>query len=90
MAHPLEVLFFTKPGCHLCETAATDLHEIARHFDLHVVEVDITRDQTAYDRWWADIPVVQIGATVLRAPFTRGQLHQALHQAADSLNIGQS
>ena len=74
----MEVLFYTKPGCHLCEDAAVELHKLAPRFGLSISAVDITVDELAHDRWWADIPVVTFGTTTLRAPFDGDDLRRAL------------
>ena len=33
------IRLLTRPGCHLCDTAAADLHEIARQLDVKVTMV---------------------------------------------------
>ena len=81
MVKPLEVTFYTRSGCHLCEDAEAQLTGLARQFGLPIRTVDITRDPAAYDRWWADIPVVEIGARVLRAPIDLSHLQRTIHEA---------
>ena len=78
MRKPLQVFFYTRPGCHLCDDTAGELRSLARRFALMINEVDITVDREAYDRWWADIPVVVIGDKVLRAPIDRLHLQRTI------------
>ena len=81
MDHPVEVTFYTRPGCHLCEDAAAELGKLAPQFGMRIKTVDITLDAQAHDRWWADIPVVALGAAVLRAPFDGRRLRRWLLDA---------
>ena len=54
------------------------LDVIASQFGLSVRVVDISVDRAAHDRWWSDIPVITIGARVLRAPIEGRELRQAI------------
>ena len=74
----MKVTLYGRPGCHLCEDAAEELRGLARQYGLRINVVDITTDRQAHDRWWADVPVVQLGTTVLRAPFDGSQLRRVL------------
>ena len=78
MTGPLNVTLYTRPGCHLCDDAATMLRSISGEREFRLTVVDITADPESYDRFWADIPVVEIGDTVLRAPFELSELRRAL------------
>jgi hypothetical protein len=74
----LDVSFFTRPGCCLCDEALAELDGLAAQFPVRITVTDITTDAEAHRRWWAEIPVIQIGSTILRAPIERSSLRAAL------------
>ncbi len=76
----LDVTFYTRPGCHLCDVAHAELLNFAGRFPIALRVVDITMDMEAHARWWAEIPVVEIDGTVLRAPIDAAQLRTTLAQ----------
>lgn len=60
MAHKPHVVFYTKPGCHLCEEAKGEI-ERAGGRDLYTFEeVNILPDPELARRYGWDIPVVVI------------------------------
>ena len=83
---PIAVTLYTRPGCHLCEDAAEHLETLAEAWPLTVTAVDITRDVELHHRYWARIPVIQIGADVLEAPITLAALTAALRRAGQTAN----
>ena len=54
------VTLIGKPGCHLCDDArevvAAVVVELGESYD----ELDITRDEALYARYWDQIPVVLV------------------------------
>jgi hypothetical protein len=74
----LDVTFYTRPGCHLCEEAFAELQKLSRELALRIKVVDIMADAAAYARWWAEIPVIMAGRSVLRAPIDRANLRHTL------------
>jgi hypothetical protein len=74
----LDVSFYTRPGCCLCDEAFAELDRLAARFPMRITVTDITADVEAHQRWWADIPVIQIGSTILRAPIEPSSLKAAL------------
>ncbi len=84
MDRPLHVTFYTRPGCHLCDDAQAELQRLAKHLPLEISSVDITKDPAAHNRWWADIPVIEIGATILRAPIDPARLRAAVLRSLSS------
>lgn len=61
---PPHVLFYTRPGCHLCEEAEREI-AAARCHGLYTFEkVDIDTDPDLARRYGWDIPVVVIDGTV--------------------------
>jgi glutaredoxin len=54
------VVVYHAAGCHLCERALSQLHELRQELDFELAEVDIGGDEAleaAYREW---IPVVEI------------------------------
>ena len=80
MDDQLDVTFYTRPGCHLCDVAHTELQNLAGQFPIALRVVDITTDMEAHARWWAEIPVVEIEDTILRAPIKAAQLRKTVLQ----------
>lgn len=81
METALDVTFYTRPGCHLCEEAFAELGMLSAQLPLSVQVVDITADAEAHARWWAEIPVIVVGSRVLCAPIDGRQLRRVLLQA---------
>lgn len=81
MDRPLSLTLYTRPGCHLCDATLIEIERLRDTFPIDLRLVDITRDPGAHDRWWAEIPVVEIGPVVLRAPIDPRRLREALARA---------
>ena len=81
----LMATLYTKPGCHLCEAAESDLGRLrARH--LHELRlVDITTDATLMREYGERIPVLAIAGREYDAPLPAAVLERALRQAAAEL-----
>ena len=54
------VIFYTKPGCHLCDEAREVLHNVGGRFSLDVKEIDINSDVGVFEKYKNIIPVVII------------------------------
>ncbi len=53
-----QLTLYSKPGCHLCEEAADLLRQALQGRDVHVEEVDISRDVDLMQRYSTLIPVI--------------------------------
>ncbi len=63
------VVFYTKPGCHLCEEAWQLLNDLHDEFALAIHAVDITTDEVLFKKYFDKIPVLLIDDRVtLAAP----------------------
>jgi glutaredoxin len=82
MREAIQVLFYTKPGCHLCDDVDEVLDVLAQRHSLAVQRIDITQDVELYQRYWRTIPVVIVGDTTLQAPIDGRALQAAVLQAA--------
>ncbi|MBI2863299.1 MAG: glutaredoxin family protein [Chloroflexi bacterium] len=80
----IEVRFYTKDGCHLCEEARQMLTAIADEVSLAITEVDITRDPKVYERFKYAIPVIEVdGAVLIGGRFSLADLREALAEVAE-------
>jgi len=57
----LQITFFTKPFCPLCEEAEELLEEMRGHFDFFVLKIDITKEMDTYEIFKHRIPVLRLG-----------------------------
>jgi len=57
----MQITFYTKPNCPLCEDAEELLDEMRRHFDFSVLKIDITTDMDTYEKYKHRIPVLMLG-----------------------------
>ncbi len=61
----LDVTFYTKAGCHLCESARDMLDEIATQQDYLLKEIDIRHDLALFEQYRYRIPVIIINETTI-------------------------
>ena len=62
---PLQVIFYTKAGCHLCDDARDMLDEIAAETVYELTEIDIRRDTTLFELYRYRIPVIMLNETLV-------------------------
>ncbi len=75
---PIQLSFYTKPGCHLCEDVADVLDVLAARWSLEIRMVDILSDPELHRRYWSKIPVVSVGRYVLEAPIRPSDIQSAV------------
>nr|BBH91118.1 hypothetical protein KTC_58690 [Thermosporothrix sp. COM3] len=63
--HPLQVVLYTKAGCHLCDEARDILDRIAEETEFDLTETDIRKDLELFERYRYRIPVITINETVV-------------------------
>ena len=63
MPHTPHVIFYTKPGCHLCDEARREIDAAGCAGRFTYEEVDILSDDELQRRYGWDIPVVLIDGT---------------------------
>lgn len=61
----LQVTFYTKAGCHLCEEARNMLDDIASQVSYELTEIDIRSDPTIFEQYRYRIPVILIAETIV-------------------------
>jgi hypothetical protein len=74
---PLQVTFYMKAGCHLCENVREMLDEIATQSTYELTEIDIRRDLETFEHYRYRIPVVMINETIVAEG--RIDFHELLH-----------
>jgi glutaredoxin len=61
---PLQVTFYIKAGCHLCDDARDMLDEIATQTPYELTEIDIRCDTELFERYRYRIPVIMLNETL--------------------------
>lgn len=76
---PPRLTIYSGPGCSLCDKAKHLVERVAQDLPLEIEEVDITRDETLYERFRYAIPVIAIdGRPVMAGKVTELWLRKAL------------
>lgn len=76
------VVFYTKPGCHLCEEASQLLNDLRDEFALAIHAVDITTDEALFKKYFDKIPVLLIDDRVtLAAPIRMPDVRAAFRNS---------
>jgi uncharacterized membrane protein len=79
----IEIIFFHRQDCHLCEDVKQELDNLQNEFP-HVIRwQDIDANAKLQKELFDKIPVLQIGPYRLQAPITRDQLRITLGAASD-------
>jgi uncharacterized membrane protein/glutaredoxin len=79
----ITVTLYTRKDCHLCEQAKADLESLQVQYPHRLVEIDIDRDPVLQKKYLAEIPVIEVGPYVLKAPFDKQKLMMTLGAAGD-------
>jgi glutaredoxin len=58
MTETLEVTLYTRPGCHLCEEAKSQMAPLLKEFGARLREVNIDADTELRERYNIDVPVI--------------------------------
>lgn len=77
----LNVVFYTRDDCSLCDQALADLEELKSEFQFELSVTDIDSDGALQKKYLEIIPVVEIGPYTLTAPFTRTDLEISIRAA---------
>src|SRR5512141_2949977 len=79
----LTVTLYMRKDCHLCEQAKADLDSLQSQYPHRLVEIDIERDPALEKKYLVEIPVIEVGPYVLKAPFDKQKLSMTLGAAGD-------
>jgi glutaredoxin len=77
------VTLYTRKDCHLCDQAKSDLESLQSKHPHRLVEIDIDSDPALQKKYLVEIPVVEVGPYVLKAPFDKQKLMMTLGAAGD-------
>jgi glutaredoxin len=62
LAAPRDVTIYSRPGCHLCEEAKTQIAPLLKEFGAPLTEINIEEDPELRARYDYDVPVIFLGA----------------------------
>lgn len=79
----LTVTLYTRQDCHLCDQAKADLESLQEKYPHRLVEIDIDQDPRLQKAYLVEIPVIEVGPYVLKAPFDQQKLMMTLGAAGD-------
>lgn len=78
MSPPVELVLYTRPGCHLCDDARKVLVSVGVAFD----EVDITKDGVLEAEYGLAIPVIELnGRCIFEAGMDPASLPERIRSA---------
>ena len=77
------VTLYMRKDCHLCDQAKADLESLQSKHPHRLVEIDIDSDPALQKKYLVEIPVVEVGPYVLKAPFDKQKLMMTLGAAGD-------
>lgn len=76
----MDWIVYSRPGCHLCETALAWIDELAEEWQAPVRVINILDDPGAYAAYRWTIPVLQIGQHRWAAPLDESAVRTAVEQ----------
>lgn len=82
LAGPRDVTIYSRPGCHLCEEAKSQIAPLLKEFGARLTEIDIDQDPGLRARYDYDVPVIFLGAR--KAAKHRVDLAQFRRQLRDA------
>jgi glutaredoxin len=62
LAAPRDATIYSRPGCHLCEEAKTQIAPLLKTFGAGLTEINIDEDPELRARFDYDVPVIFLGA----------------------------
>jgi glutaredoxin len=62
LAAPRDVTIYSRPGCHLCEEAKSQIAPLLKEFAARLTEINIDEDTELRTRYDYDVPVIFLGA----------------------------
>jgi len=79
----LTVTLYTTKECQPCDQAKSDLEALQSKYPHRLVEIDIDNDPVLRKAYLAEIPVIEVGPYILKAPFDKQKLMMTLGAAGD-------
>jgi glutaredoxin len=62
LAAPRDITIYSRPGCHLCEEAKSQIAPLLKEFGARLTEINIDEDPELRARYDYDVPVIFLGA----------------------------
>ncbi len=83
MTARIDVTFYTRTGCHLCDEATAELGKLGEQFPIEVRSVDIDGDPEIRERYNDIVPAIDVaGGLVSSAPLDWAAIRGAVVSAA--------
>ncbi len=79
----ITITLYTRKECKLCDQAKADLDVLKEKYPHRLVEVDIDSDPALHKKYLVEIPVIEVGPYVLKAPFDKQKLSMTIGAASD-------
>ena len=79
----IQVRFYTRKACHLCEEVHKDLISLQSEVPHNLQVIDVDSDPEMTREYDLVIPVVEVGPYRLKSPFSAQELRVTLRAAAD-------
>jgi uncharacterized membrane protein len=82
----ITVILYSREDCHLCQQAEEDLAALQAVVPHRLKVIDVDSSRELQKRFGFDVPVIEVGPYLLRAPFERQELQVTLSAAQDREN----
>ena len=79
----IHVTLYSREDCHLCEQAKIDLDSLQDRIPHEVEVIDVDSNPKLKKEYGTEIPVVEVGPYMLKAPFGKQALEMTLAAARD-------
>ncbi len=79
----VNLTLYTRKNCHLCDDVKADLASLQDKYPHRLAEIDIDSDPALVAAYGEQIPVVEVGPYVLRAPIKKQDLAMTIGAAID-------
>ncbi len=79
----LNITLYTRKNCHLCDDVKADLASLREKYPHRLAEINIDSDSALLAAYGEEIPVVEVGPYVLKAPIKKQDLAMTIGAALD-------
>lgn len=62
----MEINFYTRPGCHLCDDARLMLKLVREDVAFDINELNIEEDDTLHEKYMLMIPVIELESKIIQ------------------------
>ena len=78
----MRVTLYSREDCHLCHQVQADLEALQPEYPHLLVVIDIDSSPILQRQYGEQIPVIEIGSLIMKAPITQAELRKALAMAS--------